>query len=187
MVAMMARAFFPDPLFGFFARGRLHEYHLLAGIFSSFASDAAPFRQTYIAAADDHVLGAAVWLPPEAMPRSRRREMMLNARSARLLATGRNRRMGLALLDAVAKAHPHEPHWYLALLGTDPLVQGRGIGGRLLQPILERCDAEGLPAYLETQKESNLAFYGRHGFTVDNTIELEGAPRVWTMLRPPKR
>ena len=32
------------------------------------------------------------------------------------------------LLDAVGRAHPHEPpHWYLMLLGTDPVLQGRTV------------------------------------------------------------
>jgi len=34
-------------------------------------------------------------------------------------------------------------------------------------PILEHCDSEGMPAYLESSKESNIAFYRRHGFKVD--------------------
>ena len=44
------------------------------------------------------------------------------------------------------------------LLGTDPLVQGKGVGGQLLQPALDRADADGVPCYLETQKERNLSF-----------------------------
>jgi len=145
-----------------------------------------PSGQIYVAEAGERVLGAALWLPPGAMPRTARRTAALNARAARILSTGRHRLAGFRLLDAVDKAHPHGPHWYLALLGTDPVVQGRGIGGRLLAPVLERCDREGLPAYLETQKASNLAFYGRLGFDVTRVIELPGAPMVWTMTRPPR-
>ena len=64
------------------------------------------------------------------------------------------------------RVHPHEPHWYLAVLGTDPSFQRTGAGTALLEPVLARVDAEGLPAYLETQKEANLAWYGRFGFDV---------------------
>ena len=111
---------------------------------------------------------------------------MLNARAARVLATGRNRVTGFRLLDAIDKVHPKEPHWYLLLLGADPLMQGRGIGGQLMRPVLDCCDREGLPAYLETQKESNLAFYERYGFAVERKLEVRGAPPVWTMRREPK-
>ena len=53
-----------------------------------------------------------------------------------------------------------EPHYYLAILGADPLFQRSGRGQRRARsPMLERCDTEGVPAYLETQKEENLAYY----------------------------
>jgi GNAT superfamily N-acetyltransferase len=102
------------------------------------------------------------------------------------LINGRNRMRGINLLAAVDKVHPHEPHWYLALLGTDPLVQGRGAGGRLLQPVLNIADNDGVLTYLETQKPENIAFYSRHGFTVADEISIEGSPTVWTMRREPR-
>ena len=63
----------------------------------------------------------------------------------------------------IEKAHPKEPHWYLGVLGTDPDHQGKGIGAALLAPVLERCDREGMPAYLESSKESNIPYYERFG------------------------
>jgi len=186
VLAVLARAFWPDPLFGFFAKDRLWEHQTLARVFAAFLSDAAPFAQSWVARAGDRSVGAAVWLPPSAMPRSKSREAVLQARMARLLLSGRNRRRGLALLSAVDKVHPHEPHWYLALLGTDPLVQGRGAGGRLLEPVLNVADQDGVPAYLETQKPENLAFYAKHGFAVADEVRLDGSPPVWTMRREPR-
>jgi len=186
VVPALARAFFPDPLFGFFARSPRHEYDLLPAVFQAFCRDAVHAGEIWAAQAGSRTVGAAVWLPPGAMPRPARREVALNLRAARVLAGARNRVAGFKLLDAVDKVHPPEPHWYLFLLGTDPSVQGRGIGGRLLAPVLARCDAEGLPAYLETQKESNLAFYGRHGFELTKLLEVGGAPPIWTMTRLPR-
>jgi GNAT superfamily N-acetyltransferase len=111
---------------------------------------------------------------------------MMQVRIGRLLITGQNRRIGLKLLEEVDKVHPSEPHWYLALLGTDPVMQGRGVGSALLAPAMAQADAEGLPCYLETQKEENLAFYGRQGFDLLHTISVPGSPTVWGMLRPAK-
>ena len=48
-------------------------------------------------------------------------------------------------------------------------MQGRGVGSALLEPALARADGEGMPCYLETQKEENLSFYARHGFAVRDT------------------
>jgi GNAT superfamily N-acetyltransferase len=186
VVAVLARAFYPDPVFSFFAHDRLHEYSLLAKIFEAFVADTEGFDTTWVAEAGDQIVGAAVWLPPVGMPRGTKREIMLNVRAVRVLARARNRMTGFKILDKMDKLHPHEPHWYLMLLGADPLVQGKGVGSRLLQEGMARADADGLPCYLETQKEENLAFYGRHGFTVRNTIEVPGAPTVWTMQRDPK-
>lgn len=94
---------------------------------------------------------------------------------------------GLRALQTLERLHPHEPHWYLAQLGTDPSHQGRGLGSAVLEPVLERCDTEGLPAYLESSKEVNLGFYGRHGFEVRDEVPVApGGPPLWTMWRDPR-
>ena len=52
--------------------------------------------------------------------------------------------------------------------------------------MLERCDAEGMPAYLESSNVRNLPFHARHGFEVTGEIEVgKGAPVVTTMWRRP--
>ena len=72
------------------------------------------------------------------------------------------------------------------MLGTEPARQGEGIGTRLLEPVLETCDADELPAFLESSKESNVAFYTRHGFRVTEEVQLPGGPPVWLMWRDPR-
>ena len=159
---------------------------MVPSVFGAFAADTVPLGETWVAMAGARVMGAALWVPPGKMPRSSRREAALQARMARLLVTGRNRRCGLALLTEVDKRHPSEPHWYLSVLGVDPVAQGKGLGTQLLGPVLDRADAEGVPAYLETQKEENLAFYIRHGFEETDRITVPGSPPVWTMWRHPR-
>jgi ribosomal protein S18 acetylase RimI-like enzyme len=78
-----------------------------------------------------------------------------------------------------------EPHWVLQAVGVDPAHQGRGLGTRLVAPMLERCDAEGAAAVLDTSAERNVAFYARLGFAVHAEVALPGGPRVWRMRRPP--
>jgi len=72
------------------------------------------------------------------------------------------------------------------VLGTDPQHQGKGIGSALLAPVLAKCDAEGIPAYLESSKERNIPFYRRHGFEVTTELNLKNGPSLWPMWRDPR-
>src|SRR4051812_24271425 len=69
-------------------------------------------------------------------------------------------------LGEAERHHPRGPHWYLSVLGVDPDHQGKGLGTELVRPVLARCDADGLGAYLEASKQATVAFYARHGFEV---------------------
>jgi GNAT superfamily N-acetyltransferase len=91
----------------------------------------------------------------------------------------------LRALARMEAAHPTEPHWYLEILATEPEARGRGVGTLLLEPMIERCDREGVPAYLESSKEENIPFYARFGFEVTSEITIgDDAPRLWAMWRP---
>jgi GNAT superfamily N-acetyltransferase len=84
-------------------------------------------------------------------------------------------------------SHPREtPHFYLSLLGTAPASQGKGLAGSLLKEVLDRCDGEGWPAYLETSRPENVRFYEHRGFRVTGTTELPNGPQVWFMWRDPQ-
>lgn len=128
--------------------------------------------------------GAAVWALPDQW-----RESTAELLRLVLITTPAIRRRlrtvvsGLTLID---ERHPAEPHMYLALLGVDPHLQGRGIGSALLRPGLRHCDREGIPAYLETSKERNLDFYARHGFADRDRVAVPGGPVVWTLWREPR-
>jgi GNAT superfamily N-acetyltransferase len=86
----------------------------------------------------------------------------------------------------VEKAHPKEPHYYLAILGTEPDMQGRGVGSAVMQPVLDTCDRDEIPAYLESSKERNVAFYARHGFRVTGELQMPDGPPIWPMWRDPR-
>lgn len=91
-------------------------------------------------------------------------------------------------LGAVMEAaHPAEPHWYLGVVATVPEEQGRGLGARILRPVLELCDREGVPAYLESSNGRNLPFYFRHGFVQTGEIVVPDGPTLFPMWRAPAR
>lgn len=134
---------------------------------------------------DDQVRGAALWASPGAWRTTLRQTLAITVPSVRFIR-GRIVR-GLRVLSAVEGEHPADPpHWYLAYLGTDPEHQGHGIGSALIEAVTSRCDEQGLGAYLESSKESNVAFYARHGFEVRRRFELPGGPPMWLMWREPK-
>jgi GNAT superfamily N-acetyltransferase len=127
--------------------------------------------------------GAAMWAPPghwRLPPRESLRSLPTTLRGL-----GKDLRRSMRLLSEVNRQHPEQPHWYLGVLGTDPPRQGRGIGSALMAPVLERCDRDGVPAYLESSKESNIAFYARHGFAVTQELRALGAPPLYAMWREP--
>jgi ribosomal protein S18 acetylase RimI-like enzyme len=132
------------------------------------------------------VVGGVLWMPPGTwklgvLQQLRLVPSLIGAYGRDLVGTGRL----LALLDSL---HPHEPdHWYLPMAGVAPDWQGRGIGSALLRPVLERCDADGLPAYLEATTERNRAMYERNGFEVMDEYRLwGGGPTGWRMWRQPR-
>jgi GNAT superfamily N-acetyltransferase len=134
----------------------------------------------------DDTVCTAVWVPPGAWPFSEEQlEIMAEPFAA---AAGERVDRALSALIEMTEVHPSEPHWYLEVLGTHPDWQRRGIASAVLAPVLDVCDADGLPAYLETQRESNVPFYRRHGFEVIGTTQLSnGAPKMWLMWREVRR
>jgi GNAT superfamily N-acetyltransferase len=133
----------------------------------------------------DGVQGAALWEPPGHW-KTPPLEILRHA-PALIRIFGTALPGDLRILSEVEKRHARAPHYYLAVLGTDPAHQGKGIGGALMGPVLERADREGVGAYLESSKESNIAFYHRFGFDVTGTYDFpKGGPRIWLMWRDPK-
>lgn len=82
--------------------------------------------------------------------------------------------------------HPQDPHYYLQFMGVHPDRQGTGIGSALLRPVLDRCDLEGVAAYLEADERSRL-LYAKYGFEAFAEIRLPEGPSAWPMWREARR
>jgi len=91
------------------------------------------------------------------------------------------------LFEQMGAFHPKYPHWYLPMIGVEPSRQGNGVGSALLQHSLANCDADGLPAYLESSNPKNISLYERFGFELIGTIKAGDAPPLFPMLRKPQR
>ena len=93
----------------------------------------------------------------------------------------------IELLKAMQRAHPHEPHWYLQVIGSDPARRGSGAAAALIERVLQRADDDGVAAYLESSKAENVSYYARFGFEVTEELHpVEGAPPLWLMWREPR-
>jgi len=182
--AALARAFDDDPVSLYLFGGPRRR---AAGLDRFFAIQ---LRHVYLRHGEvwttENRTGAALWAPPS-MPRPGLMDLVRILPVVRYLSIwGRKTADVLHLLAAYERARPRQAHWYLGTLGTDPDHQGRGIGSSLLRVVLDRLDVDGLPAYLESSKAGNLAFYGRHGFEVTGEIRTPGGPTLWLMWRHPR-
>ena len=137
-----------------------------------------------IAVGDDGVGAAALWDPPGRWEASSREQIAMLPAVIRVFR-GRLKE-GRALTEQMKAAHPEEPHWYLAVIGSGPSVRGGGFGSALMRSRLDRCDAEGAPAYLESSNVDNVPYYMRFGFEVTGEISAAGGPTLWCMWRQPR-
>lgn len=86
------------------------------------------------------------------------------------------------------EVHPTaEEHEYLLMIAVAPDRQGEGLGTRLMAPVLERCDREGVPAYLEASSERSKGLYERLGWEFTGAaVRLPDGPLMWPMWRKPQ-
>jgi GNAT superfamily N-acetyltransferase len=177
-VETLATAFFDDPVVAWAYPAPDRRRELLPAFFQVAATATLPGGGLYTTADGN---AAALWVPSDATLDEAAMAAELVRRSAEYgdrVAT---------LLELLEDTHPtQEEHQYLFLLGTRPQWQSRGLGSALLRAVLERCDADGMPAYLEATSERNVPLYQRHGFAVTQQITLPDGPPLWCMWRTPR-
>jgi GNAT superfamily N-acetyltransferase len=91
-----------------------------------------------------------------------------------------------AMRASMLEHHSREPHWYLNVLSTEPARQGQGLGTAVLAPVLERCDAEQVGAYLESTNPRNRTLYRRSGFVDRDEMVFADSPGMLSMWRAPQ-
>lgn len=180
----LASAFSEDPLFRWMIDDDGPIEGRLLHLFSALVRQALRHSDNLVFVTDAGT-GAALWQPIDRWkvpPLDLLRTMpgAIRAMRSRVPAM-------MGALSAIERHHPTEPHYYLEMLGTRAGQQGKGVGSALLATMLARCDAEGVPAYLESSNPRNIPFYGRHGFEVQRELAVgRGAPTVTAMWREPR-
>lgn len=183
VAAAMAKAFYDDPVVIWMMPDASRRLRRLERGFALFLERVyLPYDETYTT---EHVAGGAIWAPPGEWKMSVFAQLRLLPAMAGIWRREVPRVM--RALNAMESNHPHEPHYYLPFIGVEPDWQGKGIGTALLQPVLERCDRERVPAYLEATSPRNRACYLRNGFEDVKQIKVgEDAPPLWAMWREPR-
>jgi GNAT superfamily N-acetyltransferase len=181
LAEVLARAFEDDPPFVWMLPDERSRLARNRRFFETVVrTEALAFGGVEVACVDGVIVGGAVWYPPG------RWTAAMSLRTALGFVRTFGRRLGRAsaLSTAMARAHPHQPHWYLYAIGVDPARQGSGAGGALLRSRLAHCDQDGQSAYLESSKLANVPLYQHFGFESTGTMELPaGAPALTPMWR----
>jgi GNAT superfamily N-acetyltransferase len=179
----LAAAFYDDPVLGWLLPDEAVREDRLRRFFAIELRDMGFARGT-VWTCDDHA-GAAICMPPGAWRLPARVAVAHGSAFAR--AFGRRLPLAAALQATMDLRHERRAHWYVLAVGVRPEHQGRGLGSALLAPTLERCDREGLLAYLEASSERSAALYERLGFEHVRELRVAGSPPLWLMLRRPGR
>ena len=187
-----AEGFYADPVMRWLYPDDDRRLGLLTLMFTGLADDTVPDGGVVHLAAD---ACAAFWRTPEfehgRMAADRVADALDEAGEAAgeapapsPFAPDELERLGI-LGELMRDHHPHEPHWYLNVVSTLPSHQGRGLGAAVLRPVLDRCDADGARAYLESTNPRNRTLYLRNGFEAADEIQLPDGPAMLQMWRDP--
>ena len=178
-IATVTMGFSTDPVARWFYPEPAEYFHWFPKFVRAFAGGSISGGSAYCT---QNYSGAALWLRPGAHPD----EDAMVALVKESLPKERHAAI-FELFEKMGASHPEEPHWYLPMIGVDTYQQNRGIGSALMQHALERCDAENLPAYLESSNPRNISLYLRFGFEKVGEITAGGSPAMVPMLRKPAR
>lgn len=168
----LARAFQEDPAYvALFPDERVER----TAVFLEKLLDVVYFAKNEVWVTDD-LRAAAVWARPNEWQIGLGKQLRLIPLG---LLVGTRSILALRMLSGIERKHPRTPHHYLAFLGVDPDAQGRGLGAKVLGPVLERGD----DFYLETTNPKNHGFYRRVGFAPIDTVALPAGITATLMLR----
>ncbi|MFD8615814.1 GNAT family N-acetyltransferase [Streptomyces sp. NPDC059513] len=181
VVSVLEEAFHHDPVSSWVFPDEAHRRAVHGKFLGVFAD--ITLAEGRIDIADD---GAAValWLP---VPAGAPEEEDPTPALMRQTADPDNERCEL-VGRLTGKVHPHDrAHSYLLMVGVSPQRQGQGVGAELIRTELDRCDRDGVPAYLEASSARSRTLYERLGFGfLGSAVELPDGPSVWPMWREPQ-
>jgi GNAT superfamily N-acetyltransferase len=135
----------------------------------------------------DDVTAAAAWVAPDTGPPAADLQAVIDRDLPRVF--GARQPVVLTSERLGALGRPEEPHWWLHAVGTRPANRHRGLGAAVLQPVLERCDADGVPAAATVYTSTVVRWLQRFGFAVTHSTRtaVDHELPIWTLVRQPRR
>ncbi|MGW2227802.1 GNAT family N-acetyltransferase [Streptomyces formicae] len=181
IVRLLDEAFLRDPVSSWVFPGEEHRRRMHGGLMAAFFDLA--LAEGYVDVTEDGDAAALWWSVPGGVAEGEEdgpallREAV-DAENERVELIGR-------LTDAI---HPTDrAHEYLHMIAVRPERQGEGLGTELVNAVLERCDRDGLHAYLEASNARSRDLYARLGFVLMGAaLDLPDGPRMWPMWREPR-
>jgi GNAT superfamily N-acetyltransferase len=175
LAELLGEAFSDDPMLVWpFGPGKTE---VITDFFRAFDERAAALGWLWEA---DAGLGVAAWIPPGSDE-----AMMDIDRSIRPALAAAEARHG-EMWEWIAGKFPDEPFWYLDHIAVDAGHRGDGVGTALIRHGLSFADRDGVPAFLETGRPENVAYYERRGFrTLMDADAPGGGPHIWFMRHDP--
>jgi GNAT superfamily N-acetyltransferase len=180
----LAEAFANDPLLEILAPDPVRRLRLGPQMMSVLIAYGMRYGQVW---SNDDASAVAVWLHPEGGPMTTPRMVRAGMwRAPFMLGLDGMGRMSKAM-SATEGFHKQieGPHWYLMTVGTRTARQGQGLGSQLVEMGTSRADKAGVPCYLETGTDSNIAFYRKRGFEISGQADCYGYT-LTGMVRPPR-
>lgn len=174
----LARAFFDDPLICFLLKDPSKRPARMPQLFKLLFELGLPHGACDVTTGFEAV---ALWRPPDKWHIPFYQYITNGPSFLGIFGIGGLGVMGI--MDRIEKVHPREPHYYLQAVGTDPSKQGKGYGGVVIRRQLANADAQGMPAYLESSKDTNIPIYQSLGFELTGEIKLPGGPTLYPMWR----
>ena len=174
----LARAFYDDPVFTHFLPDDSKRLKKLETVMAILFKLGQPHGACYTT---DNYESVTLWRPPSEWDVP---FWAYIVNGPALLSTfGGGIGRVLSTMDMMEKVHPHEPHWYLQTIGTDPKFQGKGYGGVIMRDRLAAIDAAHMPCYLESSKDTNIPIYQSFGFKLTGEMQVPSGPKIWPMWR----
>ncbi|WP_017316599.1 GNAT family N-acetyltransferase [Mastigocladopsis repens] len=181
---ILARGFIDDPTFSFILPQSETRLEALTAFFQLFVADGIKRGEVVFAPEEQ---GVSVWYPTEVAVYDDQFEetfakvVSIASHFGGLEAGERFEQIG----KKVEASEPVAPHCEVLWIALVPEARGKGIGGSLLQPVINYSNAKKVGCYLVSSNPRNISFYEKHGFRRVSPIQINDTHFMTGMWREP--